>query len=314
MIYAKKDFPYHKVFINKYTEQSYVSYLYHDKQKYIMNKSIFLPPVISVTLDFIIRCNNAIGNRKPLQENMKELRNLFNSKLKQDVGAIYSKETLEWYYKKIDHDLDNEVYKEVTSLLEGVYSWKDKFESDYEGFKNFIYNAIQDITNKKYDWIVGENIVYNRSLRDNALKRYFCITTGDKGYEKFIKAYKQMVYVSLSDIDLLVEQISNMYISIADVYSAIISKDLDGAKELLNDYLEDNEDMKECKDIYALRVYYELKNIYARMDVSTLTDIEKDLKEIIVNENKKYSKYFVLFEKIMIDNANLKVEEYFELD
>ncbi len=314
MAYTKKDFPYHKVFINKYTEQSYVSYLYHGKKKYIMNKSIFLPTIISVTLDFIIRCNNAIGNRKPLSENINEIRNLFNSELKQDVSGLYTKETLEWYYKRIEQDSDNEVYKEVTTLLKNVYSWKDRFESDYEGFKNFIYNAMQDILNKKYDWIVGENIVYNRSLRDNALKRYYCITTGDKGYEKFIKAYKQKVYATSSDIDLLVEQISNMYISIADVYSAIISKNLEGAKELLNDYLEDNEDMKDCKDIYALRIYHELISICSKMDNSTLTDTEKDLKEIIINENKKYSKDFVLFEKIMIDKANLEVNEYFELD
>lgn len=314
MAYTKKDFPYHKVFINKYTEQSYVSYLYHGKKKYIMNKSIFLPTIISVTLDFIIRCNNAIGNRKPLSENINEIRNLFNSELKQDVSGLYTKETLEWYYKRIEQDSDNEVYKEVTTLLKNVYSWKDRFESDYEGFKNFIYNAMQDILNKKYDWIVGENIVYNRSLRDNALKRYYCITTGDKGYEKFIKAYKQKVYATSSDIDLLVEQISNMYISIADVYSAIISKNLEGAKELLNDYLEDNEDMKDCKDIYALRIYHELISICSKMDNSTLTDTEKGLKEIIINENKKYSKDFVLFEKIMIDKANLEVNEYFELD
>ena len=279
-----------------------------------MNKSIFLPTIISVTLDFIIRCNNAIGNRKPLSENINEIRNLFNSELKQDVSGLYTKETLEWYYKRIEQDSDNEVYKEVTTLLKNVYSWKDRFESDYEGFKNFIYNAMQDILNKKYDWIVGENIVYNRSLRDNALKRYYCITTGDKGYEKFIKAYKQKVYATSSDIDLLVEQISNMYISIADVYSAIISKNLEGAKELLNDYLEDNEDMKDCKDIYALRIYHELISICSKMDNSTLTDTEKDLKEIIINENKKYSKDFVLFEKIMIDKANLEVNEYFELD
>lgn len=314
MAYTKKDFPYHKVFINKYTEQSYVSYLYHGKKKYIMNKSVFLPTIISVTLDFIIRCNNAIGNRKPLSENINEIRNLFNSELKQDVSGLYTKETLELYYKKIEQDSDNEVYKEVTTLLKNAYSWKDRFESDYEEFKNFIYNAMQDILNKKYDWIVGENIVYNRSLRDNALKRYFCITTGDKGYEKFIKAYKQKVYATSSDIDLLVEQISNMYISIADVYSAIISKDLKGAKELLNDYLEDNEDMKDCKDIYALKIYHELISICSKMDNSTLTDIEKELKEIIINENKKYSKDFVLFEKIMIDKANLEVNEYFELD
>lgn len=314
MAYIKKDFPYHKVFINKYTEQSYVSYLYYGKKKYIMNKSIFLPTIISVTLDFIIRCNNAIGNRKPLSENINEIKKLFSSELKQDVSGIYHKETLEWYYKRIEQDSDSEIYKEITTLLKNAYSWKDRFESDYEGFKNFIYNAMQDILNKKYDWIVGENIVYNRSLRDNALKRYFCITTGDKGYEKFIKAYKQKVYAASSDIGLLVEQISNMYISIADVYSAIISKDLKGAKELLNDYLEDNEDMKDCKDIYALRIYHELISICSKMDNSTLTDIEKELKEIIINENKKYSKDFVLFEKIMIDKANLEVNEYFELD
>ena len=35
--HLKKDFKYHKLFDNKYAEQSYIAYLSKNKRKYVMN-------------------------------------------------------------------------------------------------------------------------------------------------------------------------------------------------------------------------------------------------------------------------------------
>ena len=57
MAHLKKDFPFHKVFDNKYAEQSYIAYLSKNKRKYVMNSQDFVERYIVITIDFIFRVN-----------------------------------------------------------------------------------------------------------------------------------------------------------------------------------------------------------------------------------------------------------------
>ena len=318
MAHLKKDFPFHKVFDNKYAEQSYIAYLSKGKKKYVMNTYDFARRDIVIVIDFIIRCNNAIGSRKPKEKNIEELRKLFDKPINRNKYDYYGQSTIEEHYANYSKRYSNEEaideVKKLSEMFDKVVGWKDKFESDYEGFKDFIYESMKYIKDNNFTWIVGENIIYSRSLRDNALKKYYCYTTGDKGYEKFKECYTKKIYATPSVKEELTEQVSGLLITIADVYNACLIKNVDRAKELLLGYIEDNDDMITCKDIYYLNIYHELIDLYEKFDEMTMTDILQQIKDIMLEENKKYAKDFVMYEKIMIDEDSLEIGQYKELD
>ena len=66
MSHLKKDFKYHKLFDNKYSEQSYIAYLSKGKRKYVMNSSDFVDRYIVITIDFIL--NNFGNENKTIEE------------------------------------------------------------------------------------------------------------------------------------------------------------------------------------------------------------------------------------------------------
>lgn len=80
MSHLKSEFKYHKVFDNKYAEQSYLGYLTRGNERYIMNTGNYMNQnVIKPIDDFIIRCNNMICRRKPVEENIKDIKELIKN-------------------------------------------------------------------------------------------------------------------------------------------------------------------------------------------------------------------------------------------
>ena len=86
------------------------------------------------------------------------------------------------------------------------------------------------------------------------------------------------------------------------------------AKEFLCEYIEDNEDMKKVDDIYYRKIFVELEKFSAKCDSLTITDCLRFLKGIIVSENNKYSKQFLMYENVMIDENSLEESDYIEID
>lgn len=78
--YLKKDFKYHKLFDNKYAEQSYIACLSKNKRKYVMNSSDFVDRYIVITIDFIFRLNNAICRRGLEKNNILDIKELYDKK------------------------------------------------------------------------------------------------------------------------------------------------------------------------------------------------------------------------------------------
>ena len=166
---------------------------------------------------------------------------------------------------------------------------------------------------KKYLLEVGDGIYYNRSIRDNMNKKFYCVALGNKGYEKFKQIYYSMVYLNAKDKAKTFEMVCDILITIADIHNELISKDYDNAYEILENYIKDNVMMKECKDIYYLKIYIDLEKLFATFKQKTYTNIIDELKNIIANENYKYKKYMMIYENIAIDKEALNNGEYYEL-
>ena len=165
-------------------------------------------------------------------------------------------------FKKVDvSDVDNDFKQEIYDMLKTIVEWEDKFENNYKEFKEVIYNMVKVIDDKHYDWCVGENIIYSRSARDNVAKSFYCVVLGYNGYKRFKKSYLDKVYVEAKDKKVLLEQVNDILVVIADVYNELINKHFESANQLFKEYIEEHKAMIGCKDIYYVKVYIELSKV-----------------------------------------------------
>ena len=315
MPHLKKDFHRRNSFDNKYYNHSYINYLLNDKVKFQMNKyELYLDRFIVSTIDFVIQLNNAIARCGKREHNIEDIKKLYDKSIKNNIYLYYGTKTISEIFKGVKYgELTDDIEKEIYSILEQIIYWKDNFDKDYEKFKDFVFDTITMFDTKKYLLEVGDGIYYNRSIRDNMNKKFYCVALGNKGYEKFKQIYYSMVYLNAKDKAKTFEMVCNILITIADIHNELISKDYDNAYEILENYIKDNVMMKECKDIYYLKIYIDLEKLFATFKQKTYTNIIDELKNIIANENYKYKKYMMIYENIAIDKEALNNGEYYEL-
>ena len=315
MPHLKKDFHRRNSFDNKYYNHSYINYLLNDKVKFQMNKyELYLDRFIVSTIDFVIQLNNAIARCGKREHNIEDIKKLYDKSIKNNIYLYYGTKTISEIFKGVKYgELTDDIEKEIYSILEQIIYWKDNFDKDYEKFKDFIFDTITMFDTKKYLLEVGDGIYYNRSIRDNMNKKFYCVALGNKGYEKFKQIYYSMVYLNAKDKAKTFEMVCDILITIADIHNELISKDYDNAYEILENYIKDNVMMKECKDIYYLKIYIDLEKLFATFKQKTYTNIIDELKNIIANENYKYKKYMMIYENIAIDKEALNNGEYYEL-
>ncbi len=300
MPHLKKDFHFRKSFNNKYCEHSYINYLINSKVKFEMNKpNLHLKRFVINTIDFIIQLNNAIARRGKKEHNIEDIKKLYETPINNDFYIYYGKKTINEMFEDVKYDsLTNDIEKEIYSILEQIIYWKDNLDKDYDKFKDFVFDTITMFDTKKYLLEVGNGICYNRSVRDNAIKSFYCIAIGNKGYEKFKQVYYSMIYLNAKDKAKTFEMLCDMLIVVADTYNELINKEYSNAYEVLNNYIKDNTMMKECKDIYYSKLYIDLEKILTTFNQKTYGNIINELKNIMLNENYKYKKYVVIYEKL----------------
>ena len=310
----KKKFSYHILFDNKYAEQSYIAYLSKGKRKYIMNSSDYVERFIVFTIDFIFRINNAICRRGLVENNKEDIRKLYDTPRDVEKYSYYTKMTVNDVYNQIKKcKLTNEYEQEIFDMLEKVVNLKDKLFTNYDDFKSGIYELVKTIDDKHYTWIVGENIIYNRSIRDNESKKYYCAIIGQKGYKRFKTIYYNNIYLETRIKKITFEQVCDLLIVIADTYNELIIKKYDNASDIINDYLKDNTNMLNCKDIYYAKIFMDLKKISLLLQTDKQKDVVKMMKDIIQSENKKYKNNFLLYDNISIDENAIEQGQYIEL-
>lgn len=303
MAHLKKDFKRHKLFNNKYADQTYLAYLCRGNKRYIARSGDNVPSFVIATIDFIIRCNNHIcrrGDENTAIANIKK-----DYERKDDVfGYLWLKPIRRFYDEKVSKENDIEIIKSVRETLKQIEYWDDKFENNYDGFKDFIFNEMETIIDNHYDWVIGDSIIYDRSIRDNIQKRVYCSLGNEKVVPKFKTMYFENVYVEPKDKARLYKQIDYLLTTIADVNNYLLTKENVKAIELLQDYFDDNEKMETCKDIYYLKTYYQLYDVYNLISQGKNHEGLVMVQKIIEKENNKYISSFVLFESVAIDLEN----------
>ena len=281
---------------------------------FTMNSSDFVDRYIVITIDFIFRLNNSICRRGLEKNNILDIKELYDKKYVGDYHYWALDVSIKQLFKKVDvSDVDNDFKQEIYDMLKTIVEWEDKFENNYKEFKEVIYNMVKVIDDKHYDWCVGENIIYSRSARDNVAKSFYCVVLGYNGYKRFKKSYLDKVYVEAKDKKVLLEQVNDILVVIADVYNELINKHFESANQLFKEYIEEHKAMIGCKDIYYVKVYIELSKVVELLDNNKHTEAIKQLGAIIQTENNKYKKDVVLFEKIAIDEKAIEDGQYIEL-
>ncbi len=323
MAHLKKDFKYHKIFLNKYTNQTYLSYLYRDKTKYIPRSDDFVPHHLEVVFNFFIVCNNSICKRGSIENSIKTIHKYFDSItsikfsqwVRHDIDGESNYIKGKWvgpksvYLNEIADYMEslkmkNEIYIKEIQLIRDIYYWKDNFEDEFEKFKDYIFDYIFDFDKNHYDWVVGDNIIYDRSIRDNIQKRVYCSLGNENVVPKFKAIYFENAFVEPKDKARLYKQIDYLLTTIADINNYLLTKENVKAIELLQDYFEENEKMESCKDIYYLKIYYQLHDVYNLISQGKNHEGLVIIQKIIEKENNKYISSFILFESVAIDLEN----------
>ena len=301
----KKDFKYHNLFDNKYSQHSYIAYLCRDNKKYVLRSGEYMPHFVVCTIDFVIRCNNAICRRGTEEKAKQNIKELFIKSSKYYYASAYTIPLKKVYDSVKDEMLTNSICVEIYTTLKMLVEWEEKFENDFDGFKDFIYEEIKKIDDRRYTWIISGNIMYDRSVVDNVEKKVYCVLNDDKLDKVFKKYYFSKIFVDSKDKSKLYSQVSYLLITLGDINNLLLVKSNDKAKDLLKDYLDDNNKMESCKDIYYLKVYHELQNVFNLICNGKNSEAFKIVRRLIEDENKKHIDTITLYEKISIDlNSN----------
>lgn len=124
----------------------------------------------------------------------------------------------------------NEIQEKELNLIKLIYYWYEKFEDDFDGVMDFIYDEITCFDEQYFDWIRDGDIIYDRSIKDNEKKRVYCVINGDKTNEKFKKIYFDKVAIELKYKGKLYKQIAYMLVNVADINNLFVSKNFDEEK------------------------------------------------------------------------------------
>lgn len=313
MSHLKKDFKYHNLFDNKYSEQSYLAYLCRDKKKYVIRSGDYIPRFIIDTIDFIIRCNNAIARRGSVENAINNIKNIYSSSCRIYYVFKHTMPIRKVYNETKDKTFENEHIKHIFIKLEKIIDWEDKFESNFEEFKDFIFDEMQEIDKEHYCWTVGENIIYDRAIIDNQKKKTYCVLNNESLDKKFKKYYFNNIHVESKEKNKLYKQISYLLITLSDVNNLLLSKDLKNLISLLEDYFDDNENIKSCIDIYYLKIYYDLHHVYELISQGKNHEASVIVSDIIKKENEKYKDLFTIFESVAIDLNSSEYSKVIEL-
>lgn len=301
MSHLKKDFKFHKLFNNKYADQTKLAYMCRENKKYIPRSGEYIPTFVIATIDFIIKCNNNICRRGDVITAIANIKNDYEYN-KAIYGYTWIKPISKYYDVEIEEKYDFETTRQIRAILDKIRYWEDKFETDYEGFKDFIYDTIKWFDTENFDWVFadGEDIIYDRSIRDKESKRLYCTLNNEKVIKRFKNEYFSYVFVDSKDKAKLYNQISFMLITISDINNYIITKEYGMAIELLEDFFSDNNKMKSCIDIYYVKVFDLLYEVYELLKQGKNQDAYTKLKKIVDKENSKYTDV-ILFEHTAID-------------
>ena len=66
--------------------------------------------------------------------------------------------------------------------------------------------------------------------------------------------------------------------------------------------------------IYYQRIYQDLSDFITKKDKMTMTEQTQVFKNIIVSENKKYTKDFILYENVSIDESSIDDIDFIEIN
>ena len=146
MPHLKKDFHRRNSFDNKYYNHSYINYLLNDKVKFQMNKyELYLDRFIVSTIDFVIQLNNAIARREKKEQNIEDIKKLYDTPIKNENYLYYGTKTIDEICV-IGHSLagvDRTYFNRIDNMTSGRLKWKVYYyrEEEKERLKNNLMDA-----------------------------------------------------------------------------------------------------------------------------------------------------------------------------
>lgn len=166
--------------------------------------------------------------------------------------------------------------------------------------------AIQYLDSVHFDWKIDDNIVYDKNPYTRTIRTFSLMIHDKNQFEKWKSLYNNIIDVTSDEtLNITTEIVYDFYTTLENVINSLVRKDYEDAKDTLDDYLNNSDEMNRCVDIYIRKNYKNLFEVKKSIDKGFYSKANQQLRVIIESESYKFRKYkFTLFKLLQVNMRN----------
>lgn len=249
----------------------------------------------------LIVVNNIFARRGSRENKIKDIRKSITDRLNMNY---WRKGSYRVYFSEfVDESVGQKMYK---LLLECENITLD----NYNSLALRVKTAIEYLDSVHFDWKIDDSIVYDKNPYTRTIRTFSLMIHDNNQFEKWKTLYNNIVDVTSDEtLDMTTEIVYDFYTTLENVINSLVRKDFEDAKDTLDDYLNNSDEMNECIDIYVRKNYKNLFEVKKSIDNGFYSKANQQLRVIIESESYKFRKYkFTLFKLLQVNMKNVNYQ------
>lgn len=249
----------------------------------------------------LIVVNNIFARRGSRENKIKDIRKSITDRLNMNY---WRKGSYRVYFSEFaDESVGKKMYK---LLLECENITLD----NYNSLALRVKTAIEYLDSVHFDWKIDDSIVYDKNPYTRTIRTFSLMIHDKNQFEKWKTLYNNIVDVTSDEtLDMTTEIVYDFYTTLENVINSLVRKDFEDAKDTLDDYLNNSDEMNECIDIYVRKNYKNLFEVKKSIDNGFYSKANQQLRVIIESESYKFRKYkFTLFKLLQVNMKNVNYQ------
>lgn len=249
----------------------------------------------------LIVVNNIFARRGSRENKIKDIRKSITDRLNMNY---WRKGSYRVYFSEfVDESVGQKMYK---LLLECENITLD----NYNSLALRVKTAIEYLDSVHFDWKIDDSIVYDKNPYTRTIRTFSLMIHDKNQFEKWKTLYNNIVDVTSDEtLDMTTEIVYDFYTTLENVINSLVRKDFEDAKDTLDDYLNNSDEMNECIDIYVRKNYKNLFEVKKSIDNGFYSKANQQLRVIIESESYKFRKYkFTLFKLLQVNMKNVNYQ------
>ena len=248
----------------------------------------------------LIVVNNIFARRGSRDNKIEEIKERISSKLSEH---LWNRET--WKEDFLNYS-EISIGKKIFDIL---LECENITLDTYNSLAIKVKTTMEYLESIHFDWKIDDNIVYDKNPYTRTIRTYSLTIHNKSDFTRWKKIYSSIVDISNDKVlDETIEMLYDFYTTLENTINSLVRKDYDDAKETLDDYLNNSDEMIKCVDIYVRKNYKNLLDVKNSIDNKFYTKANQQLRVIIESECYRFRKYKVTLFKLL--QVNMKNNNY----